>query len=214
MGCCFQHVPERRRRETMVLRWAGAAIKWPEVNRETHTNFGDDGLSPQISNTYSASAPSRNPSTFDTTEHMDPYAVPPVPQFNPNQPYRDDLHASSNTEYSMKDRSMDTRIPLWVLTLLVHGALIIHVSEHQCCCHFWDVFVIMQLWYDLRATIHGPRGPNHILWTTAAVILALRLLIIALVSWQPDDIFQLLAAPYVSLLAFSLSAQQVSASWP
>ena len=75
------------------------AIKWPELNRETHTDFGNDGLSPQISNTYSASAPSRNPSTFDTTEHMDPYAVPPLPQFNPNQPYRDDPHASSNTGY-------------------------------------------------------------------------------------------------------------------
>ena len=30
---------------------------------------------------------------------MDPYAIPLLPQFNPNQPYHDDLHASSNTEY-------------------------------------------------------------------------------------------------------------------
>lgn len=51
------------------------------------------------SNTYSANAVSRNASTFDHAEHLDPYAVPPLPQFNPNQPYRDDPHASSNAGF-------------------------------------------------------------------------------------------------------------------
>ncbi|KAF8485506.1 hypothetical protein JB92DRAFT_1555173 [Gautieria morchelliformis] len=44
--------------------------------------------------------------------------------------------------------------------------------------------LIVQLWFDFRAAIHGPRSPRQILWTRA----------------------MLLAAPYVALLAFSLAA--------
>ncbi|KAF8505318.1 hypothetical protein JB92DRAFT_2965113 [Gautieria morchelliformis] len=44
--------------------------------------------------------------------------------------------------------------------------------------------LIVQLWFDFRAAIHGPRSPRQIRWTKA----------------------MLLAAPYVALLAFSLPA--------
>ncbi|KAF8531959.1 hypothetical protein JB92DRAFT_2845515 [Gautieria morchelliformis] len=44
--------------------------------------------------------------------------------------------------------------------------------------------LIVQLWLDFRAAIHGPRSPRQIRWTRAT----------------------LLAAPYVALLAFSLPA--------
>ncbi|KAF8530612.1 hypothetical protein JB92DRAFT_2857820 [Gautieria morchelliformis] len=44
--------------------------------------------------------------------------------------------------------------------------------------------LIVQLWFDFRAAIHGPRSPRQIQWTRAT----------------------LLAAPYVALLAFSLPA--------
>ncbi|KAF8505314.1 hypothetical protein JB92DRAFT_2965058, partial [Gautieria morchelliformis] len=44
--------------------------------------------------------------------------------------------------------------------------------------------LIVQLWFDFRAAIHGPRSPRQIRWTRAT----------------------LLAAPYMSLLAFSLPA--------
>ncbi|KAF8509477.1 hypothetical protein JB92DRAFT_511167 [Gautieria morchelliformis] len=44
--------------------------------------------------------------------------------------------------------------------------------------------LIVQLWFDFRAAIHGPRSPRQIRWTRAT----------------------LLAVPYVALLAFSLPA--------
>ncbi|KAF8481408.1 hypothetical protein JB92DRAFT_3038579 [Gautieria morchelliformis] len=44
--------------------------------------------------------------------------------------------------------------------------------------------LIVQLWFDFRAAIHGPRSPRQIRWTRAT----------------------LLAAPYVALLACSLPA--------
>ncbi|KAF8508083.1 hypothetical protein JB92DRAFT_2955319 [Gautieria morchelliformis] len=47
--------------------------------------------------------------------------------------------------------------------------------------------LIVQLWFDFRAAIHGPRSPRQIRWTRAT----------------------LLAAPYVSLLLFSLVALDV-----
>ncbi|KAF8531702.1 hypothetical protein JB92DRAFT_2847681 [Gautieria morchelliformis] len=50
--------------------------------------------------------------------------------------------------------------------------------------------LIVQLWFDFRAAIHGPRSPRQIRWTRAT----------------------LLAAPYVALLAFSLPALGVRAS--
>ncbi|KAF8478242.1 hypothetical protein JB92DRAFT_3048251, partial [Gautieria morchelliformis] len=52
--------------------------------------------------------------------------------------------------------------------------------------------LIVQLWFDFRATIHGPRSPRQIRWTKAT----------------------LLAAPYVALLAFSLPALGVPGRIP
>ncbi|KAF8487988.1 hypothetical protein JB92DRAFT_3018720, partial [Gautieria morchelliformis] len=48
--------------------------------------------------------------------------------------------------------------------------------------------LIVQLWFDFKAAIHGPRTPRQIPWTRAT----------------------LLAAPYMALLAFSLLASQKS----
>ncbi|KAF8525940.1 hypothetical protein BU17DRAFT_41080 [Hysterangium stoloniferum] len=70
------------------------AIKWPELNREHVGGSTTDGLSREVSN-YSSGALSRDVAS----EHLDPYAVPPLPQFNPNQPYRDDPYAASNAGY-------------------------------------------------------------------------------------------------------------------
>ncbi|KAF8531737.1 hypothetical protein JB92DRAFT_2848164 [Gautieria morchelliformis] len=50
--------------------------------------------------------------------------------------------------------------------------------------------LIVQLWFDIRAAIHGPHSPRQIRWTRAT----------------------LLAAPYVSLLAFSLPALSATTS--
>ncbi|KAF8527127.1 hypothetical protein JB92DRAFT_2869278, partial [Gautieria morchelliformis] len=50
--------------------------------------------------------------------------------------------------------------------------------------------LIVQLWFEFRAAIHGPRSPRQIRWTRAT----------------------LLAAPYVSLLAFSLPALSANAN--
>lgn len=59
----------------------------------------NDGVSRQFSDTYASTAPSRNASTLDQSDPQDPYAVPPLPQFNPNQPYRDDPYAASNSAF-------------------------------------------------------------------------------------------------------------------
>ncbi|EJD48989.1 hypothetical protein AURDEDRAFT_112729 [Auricularia subglabra TFB-10046 SS5] len=71
----------------------GEAIKWPELNNETHAlparPTGRAGIetSPtrQHSDLYSETASNSN-----SEMHPDPYAVPPLPHQNPNQPYRDD----------------------------------------------------------------------------------------------------------------------------
>lgn len=66
------------------------AIKWPEVGREASTNVGyatgpsTDALPHELSSNYSA------PSRDYLPENNDPYAVPPLPNYNPNLPYRDD----------------------------------------------------------------------------------------------------------------------------
>ncbi|KAF8485516.1 hypothetical protein JB92DRAFT_1555972 [Gautieria morchelliformis] len=52
--------------------------------------------------------------------------------------------------------------------------------------------LIVQLWFDFRAAIHGPRSPRQIRWTRAT---------------------QLLAAPYMALLAFSLPALGASVNF-
>ncbi|KAF8509502.1 hypothetical protein JB92DRAFT_2946277 [Gautieria morchelliformis] len=51
--------------------------------------------------------------------------------------------------------------------------------------------LIVQLWFDFRAAIHGPRSPRQIRWTKA----------------------MLLAVPYVALLAFSLPALGASVNF-
>ncbi|KZV64853.1 hypothetical protein PENSPDRAFT_639051 [Peniophora sp. CONT] len=77
------------------------AIKWPELNAHDGTagasanrGFDDDGASIRpgglgMNNNYASSV-----AATSTTElypaGADPYAVPPLPQFNPSQPYRDD----------------------------------------------------------------------------------------------------------------------------
>lgn len=78
------------------------AIKWPELNAHDGATpatrgFDDDGASIRPGgvggvNNYAASV-----GATSTTElypaGADPYAVPPLPQFNPAQPYRDDPNA-------------------------------------------------------------------------------------------------------------------------
>ncbi|KZT40033.1 hypothetical protein SISSUDRAFT_1060688 [Sistotremastrum suecicum HHB10207 ss-3] len=81
----------------------GEAIKWPELTHESHAlptratgraGIDDDGGvgtgldrndSALFSGTSTAAA-----SMTDLHHSNDPYAVPPLPQFDPNQPYRDD----------------------------------------------------------------------------------------------------------------------------
>lgn len=66
------------------------AIKWPEVGRDPSSNVGyatgpsTDALSRDVSTTNFA------PSRDYLPETNDPYAVPPLPNYNPNLPYRDD----------------------------------------------------------------------------------------------------------------------------
>ncbi|KAG6879609.1 hypothetical protein C0992_000637 [Termitomyces sp. T32_za158] len=80
------------------------AIKWPELsahgeNTTSHplpvNNTGrsgfDTGSEPSLSRVASASVYS----TPDVVNGSDPYAVPPLPHMNPNQPYRDDPNAVS-----------------------------------------------------------------------------------------------------------------------
>ncbi|KAF5359670.1 hypothetical protein D9756_003226 [Leucocoprinus leucothites] len=82
------------------------AIKWPELNaqsgdvpgthalpaRDTGRSGFDTGSEADLSRVNSAS----NYSTPDFgTTGSDPYAVPPLPHLNPNQPYRDDPSGAS-----------------------------------------------------------------------------------------------------------------------
>ncbi|EEB97640.1 hypothetical protein MPER_03003, partial [Moniliophthora perniciosa FA553] len=80
------------------------AIKWPELN--THSNAGGDSHPLPVNNTGRAGfdtgsevslsrAPSNSTHNFSSNYSTsdlgpDPYAVPPLPHLNPNQPYRDD----------------------------------------------------------------------------------------------------------------------------
>ncbi|KXN81344.1 hypothetical protein AN958_05199 [Leucoagaricus sp. SymC.cos] len=81
------------------------AIKWPELNthggaeshalpaRETgRSGFGDTASEADLSRVNSTS----NYSTPDFgSGGPDPYAVPPLPHLNPNQPYRDDPNSTT-----------------------------------------------------------------------------------------------------------------------
>ncbi|EFI27893.1 hypothetical protein CC1G_14384 [Coprinopsis cinerea okayama7 len=76
-------------------------IKWPELNshgadshplpvRDTGRAGFDTGSDNSLSRVNSS-----NYSTTDFGGHQDPYAVPPLPHLNPNQPYRDDPNAAA-----------------------------------------------------------------------------------------------------------------------
>jgi hypothetical protein len=77
--------------------YSDEAIKWPELNahgadshplpvNSTGRSGFDTGSEPSLSRVPSVST------GFDaqSSSTLDPYAVPPLPHLNPNQPYRDD----------------------------------------------------------------------------------------------------------------------------
>lgn len=80
------------------------AIKWPELNSHggegghalpTHntgrSGFGeDDDLVRPTSNYASSVATTSTPELYHGGPGGDPYAVPPLPHLNPNQPYMDE----------------------------------------------------------------------------------------------------------------------------
>jgi len=86
-------------------------IKWPELNahnepaglssaRTGDTGFGAGAAGGDIlradsrAGTYEGSlAATSTTELYAAGAHQDPYAIPPLPQFNPNQPYRDDPNA-------------------------------------------------------------------------------------------------------------------------
>lgn len=79
------------------------AIKWPELNSHggdahalpTHSTgrsgFGDDDAASGMHGGYASSvATTSNADLYAGGGGSDPYAVPPLPHLNPNQPYHDD----------------------------------------------------------------------------------------------------------------------------
>ncbi|KAF8149822.1 hypothetical protein B0H34DRAFT_791245 [Crassisporium funariophilum] len=80
----------------------GEAIKWPDLNThggsasDSHPlpvhNTGRAGFDTGSDSSLSRVNSSNNYSTadFNSGASSDPYAVPPLPHLNPNQPYRDD----------------------------------------------------------------------------------------------------------------------------
>jgi hypothetical protein len=83
------------------------AIKWPELNTHSgepdshplpvhntgRAGFGNENAAGTLSRAQSQSDSSYTHSYADSTPDFntaDPYAVPPLPHLNPNQPYRDD----------------------------------------------------------------------------------------------------------------------------
>lgn len=87
-----------------LLKTLDEAIKWPDLN--THGTGAADSHPLPVKNTGRSGfdtgsegslsrVPSNNYSTPDFAGgSADPYAVPPLPHMNPNQPYRDDPAAS------------------------------------------------------------------------------------------------------------------------
>jgi hypothetical protein len=85
------------------------AIKWPELNshdaagaplptnRTGGAGFDTGGAALSRSNSrnggYASSVAATSTTELYPAAAHDPYAVPPLPQFNPNQPYRDDPNA-------------------------------------------------------------------------------------------------------------------------
>lgn len=77
------------------------AIKWPELNThgdkpDSHplpvNNTGRAGFGNEDTETTLSRGPSHHSYADSTPDvgSVDPYAVPPLPHLNPNQPYRDD----------------------------------------------------------------------------------------------------------------------------
>ena len=65
------------------------AIKWPDLNTgRAGFDTGSEGSLSRVASANNYSTPD-----FNNGVH-DPYAVPPLPHLNPNQPYRDDPSAS------------------------------------------------------------------------------------------------------------------------
>jgi len=96
------------------------AIKWPELNSHggeahalpTHATgragFGEDGdgLSRAPSDShggYASSLATTSTPEFYASGGPDPYAVPPLPHLNPNQPYHDDPGYGGNDTSSFYD---------------------------------------------------------------------------------------------------------------
>ncbi|KAG6856506.1 hypothetical protein H0H87_003699 [Tephrocybe sp. NHM501043] len=80
------------------------AIKWPELNAHGENvashplpvnNTGRSGFDTGSEASLSRVPSTSNYSTPDVSGAHDPYAVPPLPHMNPNQPYRDDPTAAS-----------------------------------------------------------------------------------------------------------------------
>lgn len=80
-------------------------IKWPDLNSESHVPGPDDHTAPQsfsehasirgqsFQGSYGDGGLGASQSQVDLYA-TDPYAVPPLPHLNPNQPYRDDPGAA------------------------------------------------------------------------------------------------------------------------
>ncbi|KAF9000731.1 hypothetical protein BDQ17DRAFT_1359451 [Cyathus striatus] len=71
------------------------AIKWPELN--AHSAGAPDAIAPPTHDPVRGLDSESDLTRFDSTNYStadfnstDPYAVPPLPHMNPNQPYRDD----------------------------------------------------------------------------------------------------------------------------
>lgn len=84
----------------------GEEIKWPELGHESHAlptrqtgraGVDDDGYDDagvggagRHLGQYAPSATTGESSITDLNSYNDPYAVPPLPHLDPNQPYHDD----------------------------------------------------------------------------------------------------------------------------
>jgi hypothetical protein len=88
-------------RQKLIFISLDEAIKWPELNTHGGSNLDSHPLPVHNTgragfDTGSEASLSRAPSTsnYSTPDiggvSHDPYAVPPLPHLNPNQPYRDD----------------------------------------------------------------------------------------------------------------------------
>lgn len=95
---------------------AGEAIKWPELNAhgnphalstnrtggagfETNSEVNLTRPDSVTGSTYASSAAASAVDLYAPNAAHDPYAVPPLPHLNPNQPYRDEPDAAYYDPY-------------------------------------------------------------------------------------------------------------------